>query len=120
MTVGTQEVKTFEELKALLVKTKAEMQKGFDESKSAYVKTMLMKDLKLVEQSEELEVAIIGSVISGRVASKMIDALNKEIEELTELMNEIEAEKTEEDEEVTDEDLKELLSILSTIVGLEK
>lgn len=126
MTIETTELKTFGHLKEILISTKADMNKAFNESARGYAKIMAMKELGLYEINEEIEVAIIGSIVSGTLCAKMIEALDEEIEALSELINykaeseEKEVPAKESTKEITEEEIKKAVEMITEIFGIEK
>lgn len=121
------EVKSFEDLREVLMQSKAEMVKNFDETAMNFAKIMTIKDLGLTEVTEEMKVALIGSIVSGTITSKMIEALDEEIEALTELIDFRAEEKEDGTEkgksleiEISEEDMKKVVEMIAEILGLEK
>lgn len=117
MTMETKQLKTIKDLKGTLVNTKVAMEKVIEESSEQFAKTMVMLETGVLEHSEEVETVVIGSIINGKMALAVIETINAELEILDEIIKENEEAS---DEEITEEEVGEIISALAGILGFER
>lgn len=126
MITGTKEAKTFEDLKEILIQSKADMEKGLEENAMNFATIMTIKDLGFPKVTEELKVSLIGSIITGTIAEKMIEVLDEEIEALDGLIKFRKSnkptkwERCKEEKEVSEEDIQRAVESIAEMLGLEK